>query len=229
MSGRRQQRILTPLAGLQPARVELDHVLIAVADLTAAASFLEARYGLTSIEGGRHPGWGTANRIVPLGAAYLELVAVVDRVQANKSAFGNWVAHATSETPRPFGWAVRTDDLDAVTRRLHLTAAGGSRVTRGGHRLRWRLAGVEQAAAGSMLPFFIEWGQGTRVPGSAPVLHDAGDVAIHELQLTGDADRLAAWLGEHRIPLNVAPGESALTAVLLATADGQIILGADPI
>jgi hypothetical protein len=80
------------MAGAETSRVELDHVLIAVADLTAAASVMEARYGLTSMEGGRHPGWGTANRIVPLGAAYLELVAVVDRTQATESVFGSWVA-----------------------------------------------------------------------------------------------------------------------------------------
>jgi len=38
-----------------------------VADLRAAAQELEARHGLVAVEGGRHPGWGTANRIVPLG------------------------------------------------------------------------------------------------------------------------------------------------------------------
>ena len=46
--------------------MELDHVLIAVAELEAAAREIEGRYGLTSVEGGRHAGWGTANRIVPL-------------------------------------------------------------------------------------------------------------------------------------------------------------------
>jgi len=59
-------------------RLELDHVLLAVADLEAAGREIEAWYGLTSIEGGRHPGWGTANRIVPLGETYLELITVVD-------------------------------------------------------------------------------------------------------------------------------------------------------
>jgi hypothetical protein len=57
----------------------IDHVLIPVDDLAAAGATMKARYGLTSIEGGRHPGWGTANRVVPLGDAYLELVAVIDR------------------------------------------------------------------------------------------------------------------------------------------------------
>jgi hypothetical protein len=47
--------------------LELDHVLIAVADLAEAARKIEARHGLASINGGRHPDWGTANRIVPLG------------------------------------------------------------------------------------------------------------------------------------------------------------------
>jgi Glyoxalase-like domain len=208
--------------------VELDHVVIAVADLTAAASVMEASYGLTSIEGGRHPSLGTANRIVPLGAAYLELVAVVDRALAITSEFGSWVAHGSSRSPRPLGWAVRTNDLDAVTSRLDLTAAGGARVARDGRHLRWQLAGVEQAAAQPMLPFFIEWGRETPLPGTAPIAHPAGDVAIHELQLTGDADQLAAWIGEHQIRVNVQPGEPAVTGVVLATPGGEIVLGHDP-
>ena len=69
-------------------------MLIAVTDLTAAAWELQARCGLASVEGGRHPDWGTANRIVPLGTSYLELVAVVDPAAAARSSFGRWVARA---------------------------------------------------------------------------------------------------------------------------------------
>lgn len=207
--------------------MELDHVLIPVADLSAAASLVEARYGLTSIEGGSHPGWGTANRIVPLGAAYLELVAVVDHAQASTNAFGSWVAHGSSDSLRPLGWAVRTDDLDAVLSRLHLAAADGSRVGRDGRRVQWRLAGVEEAAAQPTLPFFIEWGQGTPLPGSTPVRHAAGEVTLQSLHLTGDGERLVAWLGEHRTFVNVRAGEPALTALVLSTAEGEIVLGDD--
>jgi glyoxalase-like protein len=70
--------------------VEIDHVLIAVADLAAAAREVEEHHDLGSIDGGHHPGWGTANRIVPLGETYLELVAVVDSVEAKQSVFGRW-------------------------------------------------------------------------------------------------------------------------------------------
>jgi hypothetical protein len=62
--------------------VEIDHVLIAVAGLSAAAQEMEKRDGLASVEGGRHTASGTANGIVPLGKTYLELVAVVDATEA---------------------------------------------------------------------------------------------------------------------------------------------------
>jgi hypothetical protein len=58
------------------------------------------------VAGGRHPGWGTANRIVPLGNTYLEVVAAVDAAEADGSPFGRWVAAAPSGGP--LGWAVRT-------------------------------------------------------------------------------------------------------------------------
>ena len=67
--------------------MELDHVLIAVTDLEAAAREVETRIGLSSVEGGRHRDWGTANRIVPLGSSYLELVAVVDRASRRREQF----------------------------------------------------------------------------------------------------------------------------------------------
>jgi hypothetical protein len=199
-----------------------------VADLGAAARDFEARHGLASVGGGRHPGWGTANRIVPLGEAYLELVAVVDETEAARSTFGTWVAEAQPSPARPLGWAVRTHTLDDVARRLDLTVSDGSRATRGGQLLRWRLAGVEQAAAEPSLPFFIEWGERTPSPGRTPAHHGAGPVEIAQLQLDGDADRLATWLGGHELPITVRPGPPALTGIRLTASARQILLDAGP-
>src|ERR1700682_1916265 len=107
--------------------MELDHVLIAVVDLAEAGREIEVRHGLASIEGGRHPAWGTANRIVPLGDSYLELIGVVDPVKAATNPFGQWVASRASSPPRALGWAVRTSQLDEIARRLHLDVREGSR------------------------------------------------------------------------------------------------------
>jgi hypothetical protein len=164
---------------------------------------------------------------VPLGDAYLELVAVVDDAEAAQSTFGNWVAQAAPARATPLGWAVRTDDLDQVARRLGLEAAAGSRATRGGRLLEWRTAGLARAAAEPSLPFFIEWGRGTPLPGRTALAHRTAGVRIAELRLDGDADTLAAWLGagSHHLPITVHPGTPRLTSVVLAGAAGEIVLG----
>lgn len=183
----------------------LDHVLIAVPDLDAAGAALEARFGLASSAGGRHPGFGTANRIVPLGPAYLELVAVADPGAAAASAFGRWV---TSAAPRRLlGWAVRTDDIDAVGARLGLDVVPAARAAPDGGLLRWRMAGIEAAAAEPCLPFFIEWGEGTPFPGGRD------GPGIDRLVVRGDAARLRDWLGGAGLPVQVRPGRPGVCAI----------------
>jgi Glyoxalase-like domain len=206
--------------------VELDHVLLAVTDLAAAGRELQARYGLASVEGGRHPDWGTANRILPLGDSYLELIAVVDQAAAAGSSLGRWVASRASRLGRPLGWAVRTSELDAIARRLGLTVHSGARVAPSGEVLRWRSAGMDQAAAEPSLPFFIEWAAGVRLPGATTVTHPAAPAGIAKLHLEGDPDRVAAWLGNHVLPIVVRPGRPAVTAIVLATARDEIVLDA---
>ena len=202
-------------------------MLIAVTDLAAAGRELEARYGLVSVEGGRHPDWGTANRIVPLGTSYLELIAVVDQQAASDSSVGQWVASGASRPGRPLGWAVRTGKLDETARRLGLTVSAGSRVAPTGEVLRWRSAGIQQAAVEPSLPFFIEWGRGIRLPGSMAVAHPAAPAGISKLLLDGDPTRLAAWLGDHALPIVVRTGMPAVAAIVLAAPAGEIVLAAE--
>jgi hypothetical protein len=204
--------------------MELDHVLMAVADLATAGREIEARHGLASIEGGRHPAWGTANRIVPLGDSYLELVAIVDAVKATESALGRWVASGVSGTARPLGWAVRTSQLNEIARRLDLPVHGGSRATPDGEQLRWRTAGIDQAAAEPSLPFFIEWAPQTQFPGRADVHHHAGTARIVRLVLDADLARLAGWLGDHHLPIVVRAGKPAVSAIVIAMDAGEIVL-----
>jgi hypothetical protein len=205
--------------------IELDHVLIAAADLDAAGREFEAHYGLASVAGGRHPGWGTANRIVPLGDTYLELVAVVDTAEAAGSPFGRWVAAASSG--RPLGWAVRTRKLHVIAGRLGLAVTMGSRRREDGLVLRWRLAGMERAIADPALPFFIEWGDGTPLPGRTEAGHRDGPLRIDRVRLTGDADRLEDWLGAHSLPITVQAGAAGVAGVVLAGAGNPIAIPGD--
>ena len=202
--------------------MQLDHVLVAVPDLAAAAADFEERYGLASVEGGRHPGWGTANRIVPLGDAYLELVAVVDEAEASESPFGSWVADALAAGHRRLlGWAVRTQELDAVAARLGLEPQPGSRARPDGSELRWRTAGVEHALSEPCLPFFIEWDAGVVLPGRAA--EPVG--TIERLDVTGDPNRISAWLGEHPLPVAVDSGAPAIRRIVLDVGWRSVAIG----
>lgn len=142
--------------------VQLDHVLVPVTDLDeAGARFLQA-YGLQSLAGGAHP-TGTANRIIPLGRTYIELIAVVDAAKAAESARSRRIGQA-AEAGRPFAtWAARTDDLSRLResfrrRGWELPPVNrGSRTRPDGVVLEWRSQELVPDAQPSVLPFLIEW------------------------------------------------------------------------
>jgi hypothetical protein len=200
----------------------IDHVVYGVRDLDADAEALLARTGLASVPGGRHAGRGTANRIVPLGIGYLELLAVVDDVEAGRSSWGAWARSAGTGLT---AWCVSVPDLDAVCARLGLVADEWSRTRPDGVELRWRLAGVEQALAEPLLPFFIEWRiEPALHPQAATAPHRVRPAGIASLQLTGDEDRLRDWLGGIEVPVDVAPGPPAIRSLTIATDATPILL-----
>jgi hypothetical protein len=206
-------------------QMRIDHIVYAVDDLDVAAARLRADLGLGSIAGGRHPRWGTANRIVPLGRDYVELVTVVDRDVAAASDFGRPVLDAIA-TGRPLvGWAAQTDDLPAVANRLGLQVERGSRTRPDGSVLAWQLAGVARGLAEGALPFFIEWDVAPELhPGAARADHDVSPVGIASLEVTGDERSLHEWLGDAHLPVHITEGSPALCAVAIRTLGGDLLL-----
>lgn len=172
--------------------LRVDHVIYAVRDLEAAAARFSHEFGLGSVVGGRHPGWGTANRIVPLGRDYVELVGVVDRSEAAGSDF---VMEAVAGGDRLVGWAVATDDLQSIASCLNLEVVRGSRTRPDGSTLSWRLAGVARSLATGALPFFIEWdGPPELHPGAAATDHRVTPREIAWVQVAADEEsRARGW------------------------------------
>ncbi len=206
--------------------LRVDHIVYAVADLDAAAARFADVLGLASVAGGVHPGWGTANRIVPLGRDYVELVAIVDPAAAVASAFGSAVI-AALQSGRPLaGWAVATDDLDGVARRLALPIADGSRQRPDGSTLRWRLAGVGSALSTGALPFFIQWDCPPALhPGAAAAGHRVTPSGIAWVEVGADPASLGAWLGDARLPVRAVDGAApGVVAVAVAGSEGEIVL-----
>jgi hypothetical protein len=204
----------------------LDHVVVGVHDLDAAAERLLREHGLGSVPGGRHAGWGTANRIVPLGPDYLELLAIVDQAEAATSMFGRWVAEAgVEEEDRLLGWCLRTDDVDAVAAPRALVPVPGERALPDGTTLTWRVAGRDDRDAS--LPFFVEWQvPEERRPGRAAAEHAVEPRGIAWLEVAGDGERIRAWLGDAALPLRIVEGAPQLRAVAISTESGEIVLRA---
>jgi hypothetical protein len=185
--------------------MQIDHVLIATADLDAAAARLESEHGLVATGGGRHQGVGTHNRIVPLGGGYLELIAVADPAEAASTPLGRALAERIAECGEGLmAWVVAVSDVTRVAERLGTEL---SEIARKG--LTARLTGVAAAMTDPSLPFFIERDPGIADPGADG---DAGGITW--IELSGDADRLEAWLGaDARLPVRVAPGPPGIRAV----------------
>ena len=209
--------------------ISIDHVLRTVRDLDRAGESLLRDHGLASVAGGRHPGWGTGNRIVPLGDQYLELVGVIDAREAESSWFGQWVNASAAMGDRWAAWAVRTDDLDIWARARGLEVSEGSREQSDGSVLRWRMAGVDEAVAQPPLPFFVEWAtpEPDR-PGRHIAPHHVRPNGIARLELSGDEARVRDLLGEEiaSLPLTFVEGPPGIRKLAVGTTDDrELILG----
>lgn len=206
--------------------LEIDHLIVAVADLDAAGARFERDYGLTSVVGGRHRGLGTGNRIVPLGDSYVELMAVVDEDEAQGSPLAAWIRDTCAGGDRIGALCLRTDDAAAVAERLGTPALEMSRLKPDGHELRWKLAGLEQTLADPRLPFFIQWyAEPGDLPGATPVEHRSGAHAIEWVEIECDEAVLRERIGDAELDVRAAGGDSGALRAGIATPGGTLVLG----
>jgi glyoxalase-like protein len=203
----------------------IDHVVYAVPGLDEAAVRFREEFGLDSTEGGRHERWGTANRIVPLGDQYMELVAAVDRESAAAGGFGRAVMDRAEAGGGWITLAVATDDIDRVAERLGLEVGSGSRTRPDGEVVRWRMAGLDDPRREPWMPFFLAWDDPEELhPGRARAGHGIRAQRIAWVEVGGDAERLRQWLGGEELPIRVIEGEPGLRRVGVATSDREIVI-----
>ena len=182
----------------------IDHVIYAAGDLEAAAARVQAELGLSSVQGGRHDGHGTHNRIVPLGGGYLELMAIADAGVAAASPLGSPRAARRAEQGEGlFAWCVGVEDVDRVAERLDLPVMAIAR-----QGLSARLVGVREALPNPVLPFFIERDRGVLDPGGA-----GGAGGISWVEVAGDGDGLEHRLGGADLPVRLVDGPVGVVAM----------------
>ena len=197
----------------------IDHAVLAVRDLDASATRLREEHGLRFAPGGRHPQWGTANMIAPLGDDYLELLGVVDEDVGRGTVLGRTLLELSADGDRWFSICLADDDIEATARRLGLTVQPGSRTRPDGTEVRWRGAGIEERGPDLWLPFFISWDVPAALhPGAAPAEHRTAVERIAWADVGGHTERLHEWLGGADAPIRVVDdgGDRRVRAVALA-------------
>ena len=205
--------------------LRLDHLGYAVRDLDEAAVRFREGFGLDSVVGGRHVEFGTANRIVPLGDQYLEIVGVVDRAEAEASAFGRSVLEDTAERDRWLVIVAETDDVEAEAARLGLEISSGVRVRPDGSEIRWRMTGLDAPEREPWMPFFIQWDMPAELhPGRQRAGHGVKATGLAWVEVGGDAERLSDWLGGSELPIRVTDAPPGIVCAAVATADGEVAI-----
>jgi len=143
--------------------IELDHLVVAAPSLESGAAWLEQRLGVALQGGGRHPGWGTHNRLLQLGlGTYLELIAP-DPDQpppARPRPFGldrDDVRARLRERPRLVHFVMRTTELAAAVPALGYDPGPITPMSRG--PLQWRITVPPDGrpAGDGVLPTLIQW------------------------------------------------------------------------
>jgi hypothetical protein len=209
----------------------LVQAIVLVTDLESARRTMES-LGLTVMEGGRHPGRGTANLIVPFSEAgqYLELLAVVDEAETLSSPQGRPVAAALSRRgPGLARWSVEPHDIEATALRVRHPVESRRRVLAEGTTIRWRCVGVDAAWDEPWRCAFMTWDDPALHPsrmGRGHVDHENGATGFARLDVdVPHRPALLDWLGgpvPDGVTVSVGGDTSGPTGLLLASAHGPL-------
>jgi Glyoxalase-like domain len=201
----------------------LDHVIVAVPDLGRAATALERNLGLRATPGGRHLRLGTENMLVPLGGAYLEIVAVADATLAETNEFGRAVLEARDAGPHFTGWVLRTSAIEDAASQWESHVVSLERRTPAGAQVRWRMAGLENARNRTR-PMLIQWEDERIAPPFADPVHPVGRIALEYVEIGDPARLLGTWLPHIDHVRLTASGSVGVHAVAVRAGDARVVV-----
>lgn len=205
---------------------QIDHVIVAAADLEEAIAEVEARAGVRPVVGGAHPGRGTQNALLSLGEGrYLEILAP----RADAEATDQVANLRRLEELTPLGWAVSTRDVACTVERLRSQGfevsepAPGSREKPDGSRLAWATFAVtEPQVAGA--PFFISWSAESTHPSvDSPPGCRLGSLAV----VVPEPEALRRLVETCGLEVEVEKGAPARYELTLECPDGHVHLRPD--
>ena len=187
----------------------IDHLVYATPDLTAAIEQFAKQLGVRATPGGQHLGRGTRNALIALGpASYLEIIG--PDLQQPKPASPRPFGIDDLKAPKLVAWAAKGKGLEhwvveAGRRGVKLgEVLSGSRQRPDGMVLSWRFTDPRRVLADGIVPFFIDWGKTPHPSSSA-----SGGAKLVSLRAEHpDSERVQKMLEALGLDLAVQPGPS---------------------
>ena len=197
--------------------VQIDHIIVAVADLDRAIESVESLTGVRPVHGGEHPGRGTHNALLSLGEGiYLELIAAKPEVESEWNSL---------KGPIPIGFAVSVRDIEKAARQLKdagfqtTEVTAGSRRTPDGKLLRWQTFGLEKSAPDA--PFFIRWSPDSPHPS---MTSPSGCTLTHIEIATPDASELSRLRDALDLDILISQSQNSHLKITIKCPNGTVTL-----
>ena len=208
-------------------RSEIDHLVVACADLDQGSAWVRDTLGVDPVPGGKHATMGTHNRLLKLGPrTYLELIAVDP--EAPPPGHPRWfdldnadLASRVVQAPQLVTWVAACSDLYGAV--AAVPALGEvTPFTRGDFAWDFALAEGGRLNFGGVLPYALQW----RSAHPAERLPEAG-CTLRTLELAHPAAasivplfRALKLMG----PVEISAGPRAICAHL-TTPRGDVAIG----
>jgi hypothetical protein len=210
--------------------VVIDHVVVLAPDAAAAAAALRQQHGLGAERGAYLPFAGTRAYTVPLSPpTYIEILEIENRAAASGSKSGRDVLACEAAGFGLLAWAIRVDDLEAVSRRVDREIFDYT-IPRGDGTLRgWRSVARQDDDWQSGVPFFIDYpNNGDRLARWQAMYdrvgHTCAPSGVSEMTIGGSPDELTSWLGPHQLPLRFVSGSAGLVEARISTEAGEVVV-----
>ncbi|HLI70550.1 MAG TPA: VOC family protein [Ktedonobacteraceae bacterium] len=168
----------------------LDHIIIGVRNLDAAAALFGEKLGLVPSGGGIHPVGGTANRIVVIGDTYLELITIYKPDEAQES-----LRQRLEKGEGYLNFVLSSSDIEADSQALRqrgmklIGPTPGSLQAADGRSRSWTRVDIERPDLTQRYPFLIQHDSSgeerrRRLAGwSTPPGHPLGAIKVHSVTL----------------------------------------------
>jgi len=207
--------------------MRLDHVSYVAShdQISDVVQRIGSQLGVTFVDGGIHPRFGTRNFTAALlNDQYIEVVCPLDHPATESTPFGQAVTRKAAEGGGWLTWVFSTDSLTEIEKTVGRTALSAHRVRPDGSELSWQQIGVKELLNDSRLPFFIKWessqhpSEGGRTSTSISQVILSGSSKPNDWPNYGDElERWILWSGDQT-------EEKEIVSVVFNTVNGRKVL-----